>query len=194
MAASTNVYVLTEKPPILGRIDGKRAGEQIQEFLRELAKYTRLHVRDGVQIPSLNKLMEEEDLEMLRVVMTGLFEEDDLALHPEDYRILEGSDDEEPDDAEAVALRRRAARAALRGETIPLSASLSAAEGTLDEEVSDLLRSAAAPPRPSRKAQTRKRVDDRRKAFEENSFSEESLLAGLRLLYGPQNLQQADEV
>ena len=89
MATSTNVYVLTEKPPTLGRIDGKRAGEQIQEFLRELAKYTRLHVRDGVQIPPLNKLMEEEDLEMLRVVMTGLFEEDDLALHPDDYRILE---------------------------------------------------------------------------------------------------------
>ena len=57
MATSTNVYVLTEKPPTLGRIDGKRAGEQIQEFLRELAKYTRLHVRDGVQIPSLFKLM-----------------------------------------------------------------------------------------------------------------------------------------
>ena len=157
MAASTNVYVLTEKPPILGRIDGKRAGEQIQEFLRELAKYTRLHVRDdGVQIAStsyLRQLMEEEDLEMLRVVMTGLFEEDDLALHPDDYRILDGSEDEEPDDSEAVALRRRAARAALRGEHIPLSAPLSTGEGTVDEEVSDLLRSAAAPPRTSKKSE-----------------------------------------
>ena len=137
--------MLTEKPPTLGRIDGKRAGDQIQEFLRELAKYVRLHVREGVQIPHLKQLMEQEDVEMLRIVLTGLFEEDERALHPDDYRILESAEEDEPDDAEAVASRRRAARAAQRGEIIPLSAPLSAAEGTAEGEVSEA-RAAAPPP------------------------------------------------
>jgi len=145
MATATNVYMLTEKPPTLGRIDGKRAGDQIQEFLRELAKYVRLHVREGVQIPHLKQLMEQEDVEMLRIVLTGLFEEDERALHPDDYRILESAEEDEPDDAEAVASRRRAARAAQRGEIIPLSAPLSAAEGTAEGEVSEA-RAAAPPP------------------------------------------------
>lgn len=68
---------------------------------------------------------------MLLTMLTGLFEQDDLALHPEDYRTLEGpdEDDEEQDDDLAVALRRRAARAAARGESIPLSEALSEPEG-----------------------------------------------------------------
>ena len=189
MASTTNVFVLSDKPPALGRIDGARAGEQIQQFLRDRAKYERRHANDGTQIPRIDQLMEEEDLEMLRIMLTGLFGQDDLALHPEDYRILDGrDDDEELDDAEAVAMRRRAARAAARGESIPLS-------DVLPEKATGSAGVAAAdPPRPSRKIQAQKRIDDRRAAFEKNIFSEASIIGGLRTVYGPQNFQQAGAV
>ncbi len=119
---------------------------------------------------------------MLLTMLTGLFEQDDLALHPEDYRILEGLDDEEDqDDALAVALRRRAARAALRGESIPLSETLPA------KETGSAGAAAADPSRPSRKSQAQKRIDDRRTAFEKNVLSEASIMGGLRTVYGPQN-------
>jgi hypothetical protein len=104
--------------------------------------------------------------------------------------VLEGSDDyEEPDDDEALAARRRVARAKARGETILLSEALPA--GAAGDSVS----AAAATPRPSRRTQAKKRIDDRRKAFEENNFfSEVSTMSGLRLVYGPQNFQQAGAV
>ena len=173
MASSTNVFVLTDQPPTLGRIDGERAREQILGFLREFATYKRRHAEDGVQIPRLDQLMSEEDLEMLRMMLTGLFEQDDLVLHPEDYRVLEGSDDEEElDDAEAVAARRRAARAAARGEAILLSQDLPSAEG------GGKAAAAATTPQVSMTSRAQKRIDDRRAAFEKNIFSEESIMGG----------------
>ena len=188
MASSTNVFVLTDQPPTL-RIDGERAAEQIQQFLREYAAYKRRHAEDGVQIPRLDQLMSEEDLEMLRTMLTGLYEQDDPILHPEDYRALEGSDDEEePDDAEALEARRRAQRAAARGETIKLS------EVLPSEETGSKEAAAAATPRSSKKTQAQKRIRDRRAAFEKTIFSEESIMGGLRLVYGPQNFQQAGAV
>ena len=189
MASATNVFVLTDKPPTLGRIDGERAGAQIQQFLRELAKYKRRHAEDGVQIPRLDQLMEEEDLEMLQTMLTGLFEQDDVALHPDDYRIVDGSDDdEEPDDAQAVALRRRAARATTRGETINLS-------DILTKETEEKASAAAAvTPRLSRKTQAQNRIDERRASFEKSMFSEASIIGGLRIVYGPQNFQQAGAI
>ncbi len=48
MVSSTNVFVLTDQPPTLGRIDGERAREQILEFMREFATYKRRHATDGV--------------------------------------------------------------------------------------------------------------------------------------------------
>ena len=108
MASTTNLFVVTDQPPTL-KIEGERAMEQVLTFMRELATWRRRHTEDGVQLPRLDQLMAEEDLEMLRTLLTGLFEQDDLALHPEDYRVLEGSDDdeEELDDAAALADRRR---------------------------------------------------------------------------------------
>jgi hypothetical protein len=134
--------------------------------------------------------MAEEDLEMLRTLLTGLFEQDDLALHPEDYRVLEGSDDdeEELDDAAALADRRRILRAAARGETILLS------EALLSEETGGKATAAAATPQVSRKVRAQKRIDERRATFEKNIFSEASIMGGLRLMYGPQNFQQAGAV
>ena len=184
MASSTNVFVLTDQPPTL-RIDGERAAEQVLQFMRDLATYKRRHAEDGVQIPRLDQLMSEEDLKMLQTMLTGLYEQDD----PEDYRVLEGSDnEEEPDDAEAVAARRRAARAAARGETILLSESLPSAEDGGREAA------AVATPQASQKSRVQKRIDDRRATFEKNIFSEASIMAGLRLIYGPQNFQQAGAV
>ncbi len=73
MASSTNVFVLTDQPPTLGRIDGERAREQILEFMREFATYKKRHATNGVLIPQLDQLMTKEDLEMLRMMFTGLF-------------------------------------------------------------------------------------------------------------------------
>ena len=189
MASTTNVIVLTDKPPTLGRIDSERAGGQIQDFMRAYAKFKRRHAKDGVQIPSVEQSMEEEDLDVLQTMLTSLFDQDEKVLHPEDYRDLEGSDDEEElDDAQALAARRRVARAAARGEVISLSEALPSGEA--DDKVS----AAAATPRPSRKKQAQKRIKDRRTTFEENIFSDDSIMGGLRLIYGPQNFQQAGQV
>ena len=194
MASSTNVFILPDQPPTL-RIDGERAKEQILEFLRDYAAYKRRHNDDGIQIPRLDQLMSEEDLEMLRTMLTALFEQDDLVLHPEDSRVRDGSDDEEePDDAEAVAARRRAARAAARGETIRLSEVLPSEEADSKVAVAAAAAAAATTPRLSRKTQAQKRISDRRAAFEKTIFSEESIMGGLRLLYGPQNFEQAGAV
>lgn len=126
--------------------------------------------------------MKEEDLEVLHTMLTSLFEQDERELHPEDYRVLEGSHDEkEPNDAEAMTARRRAARAALRGETISLS------EGLPSDEIVNLPAPVIATT--PRSSQAQKRINDRRETFEKNIFSEESIMGGLRLLYGPQNFQ-----
>ena len=189
MASTTNLFVLRDQAPTLKIIDGERAKELILEFMREFATWKRRQPEDGAQIPRLDQLMTEEDLEMLRMMLTGLFEQDDLVLHPEDYRVLEGSDDEEElDDAEAVAARRRAARAAARGEAILLSQDLPSAGG------GDKAAAAATTPQVSKKSRAQKRIDDRRAAFEKNIFSEASIMGGLRLMYGPQNFQQAGAV
>jgi len=172
MASTTNLFVVTDQPPTL-KIEGERAKEQILEFMRELATWRRRHAEDGVQLPRLDQLMSEEDLEMLRTMLTGLFEQDDLALHPEDYRVLEGSDDEEElDDAAALAGRRRMMRAAARGETILLS------EALLSEETGDKATAAATTPQVSRKVRAQKRIDERRATFEKNIFSERQVLWG----------------
>jgi len=71
--ATSNVFVLTEQPPLLGKIASARAGAQIREFLVARKKYIRRHKDSNVVIPSLDQLMEEEDLEQIRVVMTALY-------------------------------------------------------------------------------------------------------------------------
>ena len=190
MATSTNVFVLTDQPPTLGRIDSTRAGDQIQQFLRDLAKYKRRHEHDGVAIPQLNQLMEEEDLEMLRIILDDLFVQDDKDLHPEEYRVLEDEDEEEQNDLQAMASRRRAARAALRGDPVDLSTTLAEEEA----EGSSTRKSIASFTRQVQKARAQKAIEERRRAFDKKIFSEESLVAGLRMLYGPQNFQQADAV
>lgn len=196
MASSAKVFVVTEQPPLLGRIEGARAGEQIQEFLVLWERWKRRHGGEGVAIPTLDKLMEEEDLDMIRVILLGEFLQDDERLHPEEYRARDADDDEPEelnalDEALALAERRAAARAARRGDdgAIPLSTNLeSAAQGG---------RPRAAAPSASKKAKREiasELIQARLNKFEKMMFAEENLLAALRQIYGPQTLWQAEKI
>ncbi len=116
-------------------------------------------------------------MEILRTMLTGLFEQDDLALHLENSRSLKGYDDD--------------------GSAVPHGPGSNARRddsfiGSLTSEAGGDKVSAAV--LPSRKTQVRKRIDDRRKTFEESIFLETSIMGGLRLVYGPQNFQQSGAV
>ena len=196
MASSANVFVVTEQPALLGRIEGARAGEQIQEFLVLWERWKRRHGGEGVAIPTLDKLMEEEDLDMIRVILMGEFLQDDERLHPEEYQARDADDDEPEelnalDEALALAERRAAARAARRGDdgAIPLSTNFeSAAQGG---------RPRAAAPSASKKAKREiasELIQARLTKFEKMMFAEENLLAALRQIYGPQTLWQAEKI
>ena len=69
--AISNVFVVTEQPPLLGRIRSQDAGAQIRKFMAERQKYQRRHRKEKEQLPILDQLMEDEDLKQLRVVMTA---------------------------------------------------------------------------------------------------------------------------
>ena len=189
MASTTNVIVVSDKPPSLGRITGDNPGPQIQESLRDLAQWTRRHAKDGRDLPRMDQLIEEADLSMLRSIQEALFKEDDKVLHPDDYRALVEPEVEEQDSAQAMALRRLATRAALRGETISLSDVLAASESS--ESAAE---ATPVSPKPSRKAMAQARIDSRHAKLMENIYSEQSLTAGLRMMYGPQTLVQAEEI
>ena len=64
MATQTNVFVLRETPPELGKIAGtsEEATVQIRVFLLKRRKYIRRHKVSGVRIPSLAQMMEKEDI------------------------------------------------------------------------------------------------------------------------------------
>ena len=61
MATQTNVFVLRETPPELGKIAGthEEATVQIRVFLLKRRKYIRRHKDGEVKIPTIDKLMEE---------------------------------------------------------------------------------------------------------------------------------------
>ena len=54
--ATSNVFVLTEQPPLLGKIASARAGAQIREFLVARKKYIRRHKDGNVVVSSLDQL------------------------------------------------------------------------------------------------------------------------------------------
>ena len=95
--AQSNIFVVTEQPPLLGRIVSERAGLQIREFAAARQKYQRRHQGGNIQIPGLAQLMEEEDLEQIRVVMTARFQKEDREKFPEQYqrRAREEADSDE---------------------------------------------------------------------------------------------------
>ena len=83
--ATSNVFVVTEQQPLLGRIRSQDAGAQIRKFMAERQKYQRRHGKGKEQLPTLDQLMEEEDLEQIRVVMTARFSREDRERFPKEY-------------------------------------------------------------------------------------------------------------
>ena len=98
--AQSNISVVTEQPPLLGRIVSERAG--LREFAAARQKYQRRHQGGNIQIPGLAQLMEEEDLEQIRVVMTARFQKEDREKFPEQYqrRAREEADSDEEEEEE----------------------------------------------------------------------------------------------
>ena len=103
--AQSNVFVVTEQPPLLGRIISGRAGTQIREFAMARQRYQRRYQSKNVQMPELSKLMEEEDLEQIRVVMTARLQKKDREKFPEQYqrRAREEADSDEEEEEEEEA-------------------------------------------------------------------------------------------
>ena len=103
--AQSNVFVVTEQPLLLGRIISGRAGTQIREFAMARQRYQRRYQSKNVQMPELSQLMEEEDLEQIRVVMTARFQNEDREKFPEQYqrRAREEADSDEEKEEEEEA-------------------------------------------------------------------------------------------
>ena len=107
--AQSNVFVVTEQPPLLGRIISGRAGAQIREFAMARKRYQRRYQSKNVQMPELSQLMEEEDLELIRVVMTARFQKEDREKFPEQYqrRAREEADSDEEDEEEEMKVCKK---------------------------------------------------------------------------------------
>ena len=96
MAEISNVFIVTEKPPRLGKIVGKaeEASLQIRAFLVQRLKYIRRYKDSNVKIPTLAQTMEEEDLAMIAGVALARFKKEDQRKHPDEYRQRDLEDQE----------------------------------------------------------------------------------------------------
>ena len=172
---------------MLGRLKSQSAGEQIREFMANRRRYQRRHGNGREQLPSLEQLMEDEDLEQIRVVMTARFVKEDREKHPEEYqrRVEEEADsEEEEEDDEQEEIRK------LSEELDMLTQLRSEAEPSESSPMS------AGAPKAMKAAKTPAAtlIRNRKAEFEASIFAEENLLAALRMIYGPKNLVQAVEI
>ncbi len=188
--ATSNVFVLTEQPPLLGKISSSRAGAQIREFLTARKKYSRRHSGGAVVLPSLQQLMEEDDLEQIRVIMTARFTKEDRERFPLEYAQREVEDEEELDSEEGSDDEDLARLASIQvGEAFTerkKSASRIGKEskeiGENKQVVENTVRICAA-----------EKIKKRREEFEKGIFEEKNLMDALRYIYGPKNLVQGME-
>ena len=94
MAEVSNVYIVTERPPRLGKIAGTKeaAAKQIRSFFVQRRKYDRRYKDSNVTIPALDKTIEEEDLAQLAGVARAMFKKEDRRNYPDEYRQRELED------------------------------------------------------------------------------------------------------
>ena len=177
-----------------GRIVSERAGLQIREFAAARQKYQRRHQGGNIQIPGLAQLMEEEDLEQIRVVMTARFQKEDREKFPEQYqrraREEADSDEEEEEEEEEAEEEIKLSKEDLDGLSyLSGSLKLSSEESPRGVGIPQLAKSAKVAVEPAAAL-----IGKRKKTFEAEIFNEENLLAALRIMYGPKNLVQAVEI
>ena len=158
---------------------------QIRVFLLKRRKYIRRHKDSEVKIPTIDKLMEEEDLEQLSRAAVARFKSLDKLAHPEEYRQRDREDeessdesddsDEEGDESSDEDDRARGAtnlREALEGE------------GGEHSDVSSERHTLTAG----------KLIKNRLRVFEKQVYTEENIIATLRWMYGPKSMVEADNI
>jgi hypothetical protein len=193
--ATSNVFVLSEQPPLLGKISSSRAGAQIREFLTARKRYNRRHSGGTVVLPSLQQLMEEDDLEQIRVIMTARFTKEDRERYPVEYvqRDTEEESDleEEESDSEEGSDEEDLARlAGIQAREVFTERKKSASRvGNLSRGMSKNKRDSESTVRIS----SSEKIKKRREQFEREIFEEKNLLEALRYIFGPKNLVQGVE-
>ena len=193
MATTSNLFVLRENPPELGKIvgDAEDAALMIRAFLIKRRKFIKRHKDSEVKIPSLAQMMEEEDLEQISRVAVARFKSLDKMAHPEEYRQRdredednqvneERSDEDEDEEDEDEGSSKGDGRT--RGGT-NLSEVLESESKESSDASSDRYLITAG-----------RLIKNRLIAFEKQVFSEENILATLRWMYGPKSLVQAHEL
>jgi hypothetical protein len=188
MAATSNVFVLHEKPPQLGKIAGTSAEAtvQIRVFLIRRRKYVRRYQDSSVEIPTLDKTMEEEDLEQLRRVAVARFKKLDKAAHPEEYRQRDREDEESVEESSDEEDEEEDSREDEEGPAYRAS--------NLSREFEEEGNDSAAAKSGRQKLTAGKLIDNRLRSFEKQVYSEENIISTLRWMYGPKSMVEADDI
>lgn len=190
MATTNNLFVLTEQPPLLGKIISARAGAQIRDFLMARRKYVRRHGENNMALPSLAQTMEENDLDQIRIVMTARFVRMDREAYSEEYiqREAEEQESDESEGDESDDDLRRLASIQVE-ETFTEQRKSGKKKGKLrkqDNKVSNKKNK-------DRRVRAAEKIRERRDEFEKSIFEENNLVEALRYIYGPKNLVQGVE-
>ena len=187
MAELSNVIIVTEKPPKLGKITGTTdaACAQIRAFLVLRKKYIRRYKDSITKIPTLDQMMEEEDLEQLSRVAVARFKKQDRRDYPEEYHQRDLEDQESSSDSGTSESGNSD-----KGDDQPRLGS-----GNLQTDLENEGDDEGSPQRASQNVRTASQlINDRLRAFEKQLFSEENILRMLRVMYGPKDELQADDL
>ena len=185
MAEVSNVYIVTEKPPRLGKVTGKKeeAARQIRNFFIQRRKYIRRYKDSNVKIPTLDQMIEEEDLEQLAGVARAMFKREDRNNYPEEYRQRDLEDQESSSDSGASESRDCDDGSGRSGGNLQRDLEDEGDEKQSEEDgTNQNMRTAA------------QSISERFKLFEKYLFNEESIKRMFRLMYGPKDILQADDL
>jgi hypothetical protein len=180
MAEISNVFVVTEKPPKLGKITGEaeEASAQIRAFLVQRRQYIRRYADSNVKIPTLAQTMEEGDLDMLAGVALARFRREDQRKHPSEY--LQRDREDQASSSSGSGSSDSSDEDGQRGGS-NLRKDLEDEGGEEGEEGSNQNVPTAT-----------ELIDGRLKEFKKQLNSEENILRTLRMMFGPRNILQAD--
>ena len=187
MAELSNFIIVTEKPPKLGKITGTTdaACAQIRAFLVLRKKYIRRYKDSITKIPTLDQMMEEEDLEQLSRVAVARFKKQDRRDYPEEYHQRDLEDQESSSDSGTSESGNSD-----KGDDQPRQGS-----GNLQTDLENEGDDEGSPQRASKNVRTASQlINDPLRAFEKQLFSEKNILRMLRVMYGPKDELQADDL
>ena len=185
MAEVSNVWIVNEQPPKLGKITGtaEECARQIRDFLILRKKYIRRHKDSNVKIPTLDQMMEEEDLEQLSRVARASFNRQDRRDHPDEYRRRDLEDQESSSDSGTSE----------SGNSDDENGQWQQGGGNLQNDLENEDDEQQEDQHANQNVPTASQlINERLRNFEKQLFSEDSILRMFRIMYGPKDVLQAD--